>query len=58
MNIICPQGITYNACSEGYGRGGEDVILKDIISRPFNYVEQNGYLQILIGCVFGIGERW
>ena len=30
-------------------------ILKDIICRPFNFFEQNGYLQSLIGCVLGKG---
>jgi hypothetical protein len=29
------------------------VILKDIISRPFNDVEENGYLKILIENVWG-----
>ena len=47
-----PQGITYNPCPEGCGGF---VILKDLISRTFNYVEQNGYLKILIGCVWGKG---
>jgi hypothetical protein len=31
----------------------EFVVLKKIISGPFNYVEQNSYLRILIGCVRG-----
>ena len=36
---------------------GGDVIPKYIISGPFNYVEQNGYLEILIGCVWEtVGE--
>ena len=39
------------------GCGGGFVILKDTISRPFNYIEQNGYLKILIGCVWGNGGR-
>jgi hypothetical protein len=30
---------------------GGGVILKDLISRIFHHVEQNGYLKILIGCV-------
>ena len=47
-----PQGITYNPCPEGCEGA---VILKDIISRPFNYVEQNVYLKILIGCVWENG---
>jgi len=29
-------------------------VVKDLISIPFNYAEQNGYLKILISCVFGI----
>ena len=40
-NLICPQGITYNPCTEG---SEGVIILKDLISRTFNYVEQNGYL--------------
>jgi hypothetical protein len=34
---------------------GGDVILKDILSR--HYVEPNGYLKILIGCVWGTDGR-
>ena len=49
INLICPQGITYNPCPEGCGG---IVILKDIICGSFNYVEQNGYLKILFD-VFG-----
>ena len=48
-----PLGISYNLCPEGCGGGG--FILKDIISGLFNYVEQNGYLKILIRCVWGKG---
>ena len=49
-----PQGMTYNPCTEG----SEGVItLKDLISRIFNYVEQHGYLKILIGCVWENGGR-
>ena len=33
------------------------VILKDIISRLFNYAQQNDYLNILIRCVLGIDWR-
>ena len=33
------------------------VILEEIISGPFNYVEQNGCLKILIGCVWGNDGR-
>ena len=36
---------------------GGIVILKDIISGLFNYAEQNCYLKILIGCVWGNGKR-
>jgi len=34
------------------------VILKDVISGPFNYVKQNGYLEILIGCIWRNGGGW
>ena len=47
------QDITYNLWPEGCGR--RVVILKDIIFGCFNYVEQNGYLKILIECVWGNG---
>ena len=53
ISLICPQGITYNRCPEGCGVA----IIKNIISGPFNYFEQNGYLKILIGCVWGNGWR-
>ena len=33
-------------------------VVKEIIFRPFNYTEQNGYAKICIRCVFVIGERW
>jgi len=52
-NLLCPQGITYNLCPEGWGA----VILKDIVSWTFNYVEQNGYLKIFIGCFLRNGGR-
>jgi hypothetical protein len=54
INLICPQGITYNPCTEG---SEGVIILKDLISRTFNYAEQNGYLKILIGCVLENGGR-
>jgi len=47
--LICPQGINYFALR------AVGVILKDIISGPFNYVEQKGYLEIFIGCVWRNG---
>ena len=53
-NLRCPKGITYNPCPEGC-RGS--FILKDIISGPFNYVEPNVYLKILMGCVWVNGGR-
>ena len=53
-NFICPHGITYNPCTEGCWRA---VVLKNIISRLFNYAEQNDYLKILISCVLGIYLR-
>ena len=37
-------------------RGRGDVILKDIISRPLNYVKQNGYIKTLIGSDWGNDE--
>ena len=49
-NLIWLQGITYNPCREGYGG---IVILKDKVSRPFNYAEQNGYLKIWTLCLLG-----
>ena len=54
INLKHPQGITYNPCPEGFRRV---VILKNIISGPFNYGEQNGYLKISIRCFRGNGER-
>jgi hypothetical protein len=33
------------------------IILKDLISRFFNYIEQNEYFKILIACVWGNDER-
>jgi hypothetical protein len=47
-----PQGITYKPCLEGCEG---NVILKNIFSGLFNNVEQNGYLKILIGCVWRNG---
>ena len=29
-------------------------VVKNIICRPFNYAEQNGYLDVLITCVLRI----
>ena len=46
MYLVCHQGISYFAL-----RAVGWVILKDIISGPFNYIEQNDYLKIFIGCV-------
>jgi hypothetical protein len=57
-NFICKpymlQGITYNPCTEG---SDGVIILKGLIFRTFDYVEQNGNLKILIGCVWGNGGR-
>ena len=50
---IPPPG--HNLLPLSWGLGG--VILKDIISEPFNYVEQNCYLKILIGCIWENGGR-
>ena len=38
-NFIYSRGITYNPCAMGCGGGV--AFLKDIISRPFNFAEQN-----------------
>ena len=47
-NLICPQVIIYKAPGPlPWGMLGV-VILKDIISGPLNYIEQNGYLKIFI----------
>ena len=45
---IYPECRAYNPCPEGCG---VIVVLKDIIAGTFNYVEQNYYLQILMGFV-------
>ena len=55
INLTCPQGITLNPCPEGFGGGGS--ILKDIIYGSFKYVEQNGNVKILIGCIWGKSGR-
>ena len=55
-NFIRPRGITYTLCAGGLGGG--DAILKDKISKPFNYAGQKGYLKIFIRCGLGIdGQR-
>jgi hypothetical protein len=53
-NLTCRKGKTYNPSPEGCG---EIFILKDLISGTFIFVEQNGYLKILIVCVLGKGGR-
>ena len=48
----------YNPCPEGSGWERRGVILKDIISGPFNYVEQHGYLKFwlnVFGQIVGVG---
>ena len=47
LYLICPQDITWTLAPENCGGG---VILKDIISGPFNYIGKNGYFKILIRC--------
>ena len=42
----------YLACSPSLGNG-DQFILKDIVSRYFDYAEQNGYLKILIRSLWG-----
>jgi hypothetical protein len=46
-----PKDITYEPFHEGYG--GRVVILKDVISRPFNYVDKNDQIKMLIRNVWG-----
>jgi len=41
--------MTYSPCPEGCGGG--DLASSDIVTRTFNYAEQNGYLKILVGRV-------
>ena len=56
-NLICPKKKTYNLGTKGY-KGGI-LILKDIFSWPFNYVEQNDHIKMLIGNVWemmGVGR--
>ena len=55
-NHICPKGITYNPCPEGYGE--EVVILKGIISKPYNHVEQNCHIKMLVGNIWGNDGSW
>jgi hypothetical protein len=52
ISLICPQGINYHPCTEG---SEGVIILKDLISRTFNNIEQNRYIEILIGCVLDKG---
>jgi hypothetical protein len=40
-----------------WGLWGRVVILKDLISRPFNYIEQNGHIKMLLGNVWGNDGR-
>ena len=48
-NLICPKGINYDPCPEGYW--GKRCYPQ--ISRPFNYFEQHEYIQMLSGNVWG-----
>jgi hypothetical protein len=52
--LYCLEGRAYILFTEG-SEGA--IILKDLIFRTFNYVEQHEYLKILIGCVWKNGER-
>ena len=50
-NLICPPGINNKFSPEGCG--GRGVILEHIMSRPFDYIQQNGCIKMLIGSVWG-----
>ena len=52
-SLYVSQGITYNPCPECFGCGGGGLHPLRLISGPFNYAEQNGYLKIVIGCFWG-----
>ena len=47
-NTICKQWTNVLACSPSPGGSGDQVILKDVVVRSFDYAEQNGYLKIYI----------
>jgi hypothetical protein len=51
-----PKVITYSHYPEGC-EGGGVVILKNIISGPFNYIEQNGHIKMLIVNFWGNNEH-
>ena len=53
--FICPMALLTTPAMRSVGM--EVIILKDIVSEHFNYVEENGYLKILIGCVCWNGGR-
>ena len=55
-NLYMPPGHNLQPLPRELG-GGEVAIFKDLISRTSNYVEENCYLKILIGCVWGNGGR-
>jgi hypothetical protein len=48
-SYIYSEGLSYNTSPKGYGGV---VILEDIISRPFNYIQQNDYIKMLIWSVW------
>ena len=50
-----PQEHNFQALSESSGGGSS--FFKDVIYVPVNYAEQNDYLKISIGCVWGMGGR-
>ena len=52
----CRPPIPFDSYKGHWGLRGFD-IPKDIITRPFNYAEQNDYLKIFIGYVWGNDER-
>jgi hypothetical protein len=54
ISLIYPQDITYNPCTDG---SEGVIILKDLISRTFNNIDQNRYLNIFTGCVLDNGRR-
>ena len=49
-DLLCSRGIAFNLCPENHWRV---VILKDVISGPFNYAEHNDPLKNFIEYFWG-----